>query len=148
MVKIASAETYEGLQRGVVDGALRNTMSLVELKEYEVMKYVLLPPITTPCTAVFVGEGKWNTIPKNLQIMLKEVMIVVEAEANKFYDDLDKTLLKEVQEKHGIKVVYLSDQDALKLNEARAGAATKDWVYKRAPKYGPPIYEKLLPYMK
>ena len=35
VVKVASAEVYEALQRGVVDGALRNTMSLMELKEYK-----------------------------------------------------------------------------------------------------------------
>ena len=148
VVKISSAETYEGLQKGVVDGVLRNTMSLVEFKEYEVLKYILNTAITTPCTGVFVGEGKWNTIPKHLQTMMKKEMIAVEAEANKYFGDLDKFQLKELQEKYGMKVVYLSDQDALKLNQVRAGAAIKDWIYKKAPVFGPPIYEKMVPYIK
>ena len=148
VVKIASAETYEGLQRGIVDGALRNTMSLVELKEYEVMRYIMLPPVMTPCAAVFVGEGKWKMIPKNLQTLMKEEMIAVEAEAYKYYVDLDQALFKEAQGKYGVKVINLSEKDIISLYEIRAGNATKDWIYNKAPKFGPSIYEKLLPYIK
>jgi TRAP-type C4-dicarboxylate transport system substrate-binding protein len=148
VVKIASAETYEGLQRGIVDGALRNTLSLVEFKEYEVMRYIIFPPIVSPFGALWVGEKKWNMIPKNLQTMIKEVAIETEAEAYKYYDNMDKARLKEVQEKHGMKLVNLSDKDAVKFSEIRAGAAIKDWVYSKGPKFGPLIYEKMLPYIK
>jgi TRAP-type C4-dicarboxylate transport system substrate-binding protein len=108
VVKIASAETYEGLQRGIVDGALRNTVSLVEFKEYEVMKNIIFPPAYGSYGSVFI----------------------------------------EVEEKHNMKIVYLSDKDIVKLNETRAGAAIKDWIYQKSPKFGPPIYEKMIPYIK
>lgn len=148
LVKIASAETYEGLQRGVVDGALRNTISLVEFKEYEVLKNIISPPSFGTYGAAFIGEGKWESIPKNVQKQIEDIVIQTEAESYKFFDEMDQARLKEVQEKHGMKVVFLSDTDIAKVNETRAGKAIKDWVYKKAPVYGPPIYEKMIPYMK
>jgi len=148
VVKIASAETYEGLQRGIVDGALRNTLSLIEFKEYEVMKYIVFPPIACPFGAIWVGEKKWNAIPKNLQTMIKEVAIETEAEAYKYYANMDEARLKEAQEKHGMKLVNLPDKDAAKFSGIRTGAAIKDWMYQKGPKFGPPIYEKVLPYLK
>ena len=148
VVKIASAETYEGLQRGIVDGALRNTISLVEFKEYEVMKYIISPPVASPFGAVFIGEGKWNAIPKNLQAVIKEIMVATESEANKYYNTMDKTRLKEVLEKHGMKVTQLGDKDMARLNEVRGGSPLKDWFQKRSPKFGALLYEKAIPYIK
>ena len=148
VVRIASAETYEGLQRGIVDGAFRNTISLKELKEYEVMKYIFYPPVYAAYGGVWISEKKWNTIPKHLQTMMNEVMITTEEEFTKYYNDMDEANLKEVQEKYGMKVIYLSDQEIAKIGEIRAGAAIKDWIYKKAPVFGPPIYEKMVPYMK
>jgi len=148
VVKIASAETYEGLQRGVVDGAIRNMGSLFEFKEYEVMKYIIMPSNLTPCGSVFVGEQKWKTIPPNLQKMMKETAIQAEADAYKYYTAMDRNLLKEVVEKHGMKVVNIPDEEIKAFHEARAGEAAKRWIFEKAPKYGPTIYEKLLPYIK
>lgn len=148
VVKIASAETYEGLQRGIVDGALRNTISLVEFKEYEVMKYIISPPVASPFGAVFIGSAKWNSIPKNLQTVIKEIMVSTESEGNKYYNAMDKTRLKEVLEKHGMKVVQLADKDMGRLNEVRGGNVLKDWFLKKCPKFGPALYEKAVPYIR
>lgn len=148
VVKISSAETYEGLQRGIVDGALRNTISMIEFKEYEVMKYIVYPPIITPGAFVIIGEGKWNTIPKHLQTMIKEEAIVMEKEANKYYYDMDKVRLKEAQEKYGMKVIHLSDKDIKRIHEVHTGADLRDWFFKKSPKFGPPIYDKVLPFIK
>lgn len=148
VVKLPSTDVYEGLQRGVIDGAVRNPMSLIEFKEYEVLKYILSPPIYNSSGLVWIEEKKWNTIPKGLQTMMKELAIESEAEGAKFNADLTLTYLKELEEKHGMKVIQLSDKEAEKIDEILSGGAVKDWIYKRAPKYGPPIYEKMLPYMK
>lgn len=83
VVKIASAETYEGLQRGVVDGAIRNTVSLIEFKEYEVLKNIIYPGAYNAYGGMWVGEGKWNTIPKHLQTLMKEIAVEVETEDRK-----------------------------------------------------------------
>lgn len=148
VVKIASAETYEGLQRGVVDGAIRNTGSLFEFKEYEVMKHILKPASLTPCGAIFVGEQKWKTIPQNLQKMMKETAIQTEADAYKHYTDLDQRLFKDAVEKHGMTIVNIPNEELKAYHEARAGEPAKRWIYEKAPKYGPTIYEKVLPYIK
>jgi len=148
VVKIASAETYEGLQRGIVDGALRNTISLVEFKEYEVMKYILFPPIASPFGGVFISAEKWNSIPANLQSLIKQVAIATEADSNRYYNDMDKARLKEATEKHGMKIINLSEKDTQRLNDVRSGASAKEWIVKRSPKFGAPIYEKVLPYIK
>ena len=148
VVKIASAETYEVLQRGIVDGALRNTVSLIEFKEYEVLKYIVFPGAYSPAGTAWIGEKKWNSIPKHLQTMLEATAIEVEAEAAKYFEETDAVRLKEVQEKHGMKIVYLGEKEIARLNGTRAGAAVKDWIYKKAPVYGPSIFEKMIPYIK
>jgi len=148
VVRISSAETYEGLQRGVVDGALRNTISLVELKEYEVMKYILYPPVYSAYGGLWISEEKWKTLPKHLQDMMTDMVKTMEAEARDYYDNMDKNNLKLVQEKHGMKLVQLSEKDIARVGEIRTGPAIKNWITTKAPKYGPPIYEKMLPYLK
>ena len=148
VVRLASAEVYEGLQRGVVDGAIRNTISLVEFKEYEVLKYVVFPPFCTSSGAVWLGERKWNTIPKHLQNMLNEIMIETEKDALKYYGNMDKDRLREVQEKHGMKIVNLTKEDIAKFNQIRLSPNIKDWIYKKGGKFGPPLYDKVVPYIK
>jgi TRAP-type C4-dicarboxylate transport system substrate-binding protein len=130
LVTIPSAEVYEGLQRGIVDGAYRNTISLKQQKEYEVMKGILYPPVFASYGGVWISEEKWNTIPKDLQTMINQVN------------------LKEMQEKHGVSVTHMSDSDIAKVGEVRSGPAIKAWIAAKAPKYGLPIYEKMLPYIK
>ena len=106
------------------------------------------PPICTSSGAVWIGEKKWNTIPKELQQMIKETMIETEKGAFNAYAKMDKDRLKEAQEKHGLKLVNLSEKDVKTFNQIRLGPAVKDWIYKKAPKFGPPIYEKMVPYIK
>lgn len=148
VVMVPPAETYEAIQRGIVDGGLRNPVSLIEWKEYEVLKYCIYPPLISPSTGVFVGKQKWDSIPKNLQTLMKEVMIGLEPELNKYYDEMGQARLKEVQEKHGMKVVHLSDKDIEKMAETRTGTAVRDWIYQKAPKFGLPILEKITSYTK
>ena len=39
-------------------------------------------------------------------------------------------------------------EDAAKFYAIRTGAAPKEWYFKKAPQFGPPVYEKLSPYCK
>lgn len=148
VVKISGGDVYEALQRGIVDGSVRNPLSLVDNKEYEVLKYIVSPPIFMPQGFAWIGEKKWNSIPKHLQTMMKELAIENEVESANFFANLTLTYVKDLEEKHGMKVINLSDDDVKKLDEIRSGRAIKDWIYKMAPKSGPPIYEKFLPYLK
>lgn len=148
LVRIASAEVYEGLQRGIVEGAYRNTISLKQQKEYEIMKYIVYPPVFAAYGGVWISEKKWKTIPEDLQKMLFDEMVVTEKEARDYYDNMDKANLKEVQEKHGMKLVQLSASDIARVGEIRSGAAIKKWIETKAPKFGPPMYEKMVPYIK
>lgn len=147
VVRIPSAETYEALQRGIVDGAFRNTTALVDFKEYEVMKYIVCPPQYTGYCGIWVEPNKWKGLPNHLRTLMTEVMGPIEEEGWKYYMDMDIKLLKEAQEKHGMKTIFLSDQDNAKLTEIRKGTAIKGWITKNAPKFGSTVYEKMLPYL-
>lgn len=148
LVHIPSAEVYEGLQRGVVDGAIRNATSLIQFKEYEVMKYIISPAICSASSGVWIEAKIWNTIPKHLQTMIKEVMLNTERESYDYYTKLDNDMLKEAQEKYGMKVIQLGKDYVSRLNEIKSGAAIKDWITKKNPKTGLPIYEKLQRYLQ
>ena len=148
LVRIPSPEVYEALNRGIADGMLRNPMTLIAFKEYEVIKYIFTPPVTNQAGVVWVGEKQWNRIPKHLQKIMMDTMIETEPKANQYYLDVDRRCLKEATEKHGLKIVELSDADRLKLSEVRTGVGVRNWIDKNAPQYGRLVYEKVLPYIK
>jgi len=74
-VAMPQGDTYEALQKGVVEGTFTPIETLKGWRQAEVIKY------TTQCTgvgyttAMFVvmNPNKWNALPKDLQTIIEEV---------------------------------------------------------------------------
>ncbi len=118
-VAMPQGETYEALQKGVVEGTFAPIETLKGWKQAEVIDY------TTDCntigytTAMFVvmNKDKWNKLPENIQDIFTEVgqeWIGVHGEA---WDTADKEGLAYTQEV-GNEILTLSQAEAQKWKDA------------------------------
>ncbi|MFB3925471.1 MAG: TRAP transporter substrate-binding protein [Syntrophales bacterium] len=74
-VAMPQGETYESLQKGVVDGTFTPMETLKGWKQAEVVKYTTDCPGVGYTTAMFVVMNlkKWNSLPKDVQKIIEEV---------------------------------------------------------------------------
>jgi TRAP-type C4-dicarboxylate transport system substrate-binding protein len=66
----ATTDVYMALERGLIDGAIRNLAAYNSFKEYEFAKYGLNINITWAAAHVFISTKTWNKLPKDLQLIL------------------------------------------------------------------------------
>jgi tripartite ATP-independent transporter DctP family solute receptor len=66
------AEVYSGLAQGVVDAAEAPLSTLYGSKLHEVKKVITLTGHFKAITGVAIGEGYWQTLPKEVQQVLAE----------------------------------------------------------------------------
>jgi TRAP-type C4-dicarboxylate transport system, periplasmic component len=71
-VVISSAEQYDTLMKGVVDGILSVTGTLVKRKLYEGAKYIPEAYFSPYAYPIFMNLDKWNSLPKDIQNVLVE----------------------------------------------------------------------------
>ena len=120
-VSMSSDEIYESLQRGVIDGAEMN-MPLADYhaKLHEVAKYWLTPGWhqTQSLDGILINQKKWETLPKDLQAIVKVAAQAqfIEALSTTTYGSIDATqkMLAE-----GVIATRLSDSDMERVEIAR-----------------------------
>lgn len=74
-VAMSQPETYEALQKGVVDATLCPIETLKGWKQGEVVQYIVPSPATGYTTVMFVvmNKAKWEKLPGDLQKILTDV---------------------------------------------------------------------------
>ena len=77
-VVLPHSDTYSALERGVVDGYWTGMASFLDLGGLELVKYYIDHRFATDNCAFIINLKTWNNLPKNLQALLKEVVISVE----------------------------------------------------------------------
>jgi len=110
-VKIAPAEIYTALQRGVIDGACMPFYVFGEWGFFEVTKYVSLPPVFGNWWVDWACNlDAWNKLPKEYQDILQD-------EADALWKWALKVLIPHVEKseqerwsQRGIKYITMSDQ--------------------------------------
>ena len=74
-VSTKPSEIYTSMERGVVEGYVIDWESVTSYKLNEVTKYWLDIPLYPSGTQVLIMNlGKWNSIPKNLQQLMTDIM--------------------------------------------------------------------------
>ena len=94
-VTISHAETYEALEKGVVDIASYYSMAVKNSGTDELLKYTVSPHIGTVIQSININEKVWGKLPESVQkamIQAGEEIIepigqVYEDEADKFYEE-------------------------------------------------------------
>jgi len=91
-VAMPQGETYEAIQKGVVDGTFTPIETLKGWKQAEVVKYTTESYGIGYTTAMFVVMNlkKWNALPKDIQKIMEDISNEWIDVHGKAWDDLDK----------------------------------------------------------
>ncbi len=91
-VAMPQTETYDALQKGVVDGVMNPFETLKGWKFAEVIKYTTLNYGSAYSMAFFVvmNKQKWNALPKEVQAVIEKVNEEWIEKTGKAWDDIDK----------------------------------------------------------
>ena len=65
--------TYEGLAKGVVDGAATSLQSAAQYRLYEAAKYFLDVPLVNGSFEVIMNLATWNRLPSDIQKIMDEL---------------------------------------------------------------------------
>jgi TRAP-type C4-dicarboxylate transport system substrate-binding protein len=72
-VSMMSAETYLGLQKGIVDGGVMAWEGQTGQKLYEVTKYALEPGFGSINFQLAINKGTWNKLPTDIQTIINNM---------------------------------------------------------------------------
>ena len=130
-VTMALSEMYGAMERGVINGfnypfaaGFSTTWHL-----QEVTKYVIDHPYYVGDTVLTMNLNKWNSLPKNLQDLMKEVTSQVETETPGIFAELN-TKERDMAVKAGLQAIKFSSADAEWYNRIAYEAAWKDVIDK------------------
>jgi TRAP-type C4-dicarboxylate transport system substrate-binding protein len=118
-VSLPMGETYDALNRGMVDGSMAPMESLEGWKWGEVVKSTTESYGSAYSTGFFVvmNKEKWNAIPADLQKTIEKVNQEWIDRTGKVWDDIDKSG-KEFSLKLGNKIIPLSKEENQKWSKA------------------------------
>jgi TRAP-type C4-dicarboxylate transport system substrate-binding protein len=114
-------ETYELLQKGVVDGSLHPLEANKGWKLGEVVKYVTesYPVAYTTTFAVFMNKGKWAKLSPEIQKTITDINAEWAGKHGEAWDESDKAGIEFLKEKGG-EFISLSDEQAVRWKDAMA----------------------------
>lgn len=118
-VAMTMGETYDALKRGVVEGSMAPMESLKTWKWGEVVKFTTESWGSAYSTGFFVvmNKGKWNSLPKDVKLMIEQVNKEWIDRQGKNWDDIDKTG-REATLAAGNKIITLSKEENMRWAEA------------------------------
>ena len=121
-VSMSQGDTYESLQKGVVDATFCPVETLKGWKQGEVIDYIVDTKAVGYTTTMFavMNKDKWNSLPEDLQKIVTEVSdewIVKQGEAWDESDRQGEAFVKEL----GKTFISLSDEENSKLKAAMEG---------------------------
>jgi TRAP-type C4-dicarboxylate transport system substrate-binding protein len=125
-VSLSQGETYEALQRGLVDGNIVAPEALMSYKQAEVIKYTT----ESYCIAMVAGGArivnlkKWNSLPKDIQDVLQQVTDEWSDVRAKGWAEADKKGL-EFSLKRGNQIIPLSEAECARWKKAVEPAIDK-----------------------
>ena len=124
-VSMSQGDTYESLQKGVVDATFCPIETLKGWKQGEVIDYVVDTKAIGYTTSMFtvMNKDKWNSLPEDLQALMTEVSEEWIAKQGEAWDESDRQGEEFVREL-GKEFISLSSDENRKL------AAAMEPVYK------------------
>ncbi len=118
-VGMSQGETYDALNKNIVDGTLVPIEALEGFKQGEVLKYTTETYSSAYSQGFFVAMNlkKWNALPKNLQQIITDVSKKYEDITAKAWGDSDESGRKFALSL-GHEFIPLSDEESAKFKEA------------------------------
>lgn len=117
-VSLPITETYDGLQKGLVDGVLLPIEPIKGWKFFEMIKTTVENYAMAYTAPIFVvmNKDKWNSLPKDIQEIITQVNVEWVDKQGKQWTELDAES-KEFCSNKGIKFVKASPEEEAKTAE-------------------------------
>lgn len=111
-VAMPQTETYDALQKGVVDGVMNPFEALKGWKIAEVIKSTTINSESAYSMAFFVvmNKQKWNALPKETQAVIEKINEEWIEKTGKAWDEIDKGGIEFTKSK-GNQIITLSKQE-------------------------------------
>lgn len=111
-------DTYEALQKGVVEATLCPIETLKGWKQGEVINYVTKTPAIGYTTAMFVTMNlqKWNSLPPEIKKIFEDVSLEYIDKHGKAWNDADNDAVKMIEEM-GKETIVLTEEETQKWQE-------------------------------
>lgn len=136
-VFMSLADIYEGLSKGVIDGATSVWQFTDSLKYYEVARYIATAKLTAAAAGVtmLINKDRWNKFPQSLRDIIHQVTLEFNNRYAKTLIDQETSVRQKLESKYGVKVVKLGAASQAELLKG-IRAARENW-FKRYEKTRP-----------
>lgn len=134
-VAISHAETYEALEKGVIDIASYYAMAIKNSGTSELLKYAVLPHIGTVIQSITVNEKAWQGLPKDVQKAMKQAGEEITGPIGEVYVEETEKFNKEFVANGGV-IAELTKDESQQWKTA-TNDFTKKWLekHKSDPKF-------------
>lgn len=117
-VSLPWGEIYMAMKLGTIDGSLVGSGTLEELKLKEVVKsWVFFPRVSSAFCNFIINMDAWKALPQDLQILLERDTPYVIYALSSNYNNQCTWILKNSEQKYGVKLHAWSSEDAQKLTQ-------------------------------
>ena len=113
--KMPFSEVYPAMQAGLLDSMYTSSVSGVDAKAWEVLKYFVPINIVGPVNMINVNRDAWNKLPQDVRTKVMEVAGQMEDEIWNLAGDMDRKSRKVLQE-NGMQITTVSQAFRSELN--------------------------------
>jgi len=106
---IAWGDVYLSLKQGVVDGAEGTGASYRSMKFYESSPHYTRINYVFSWHNFMMSKKAWDKLPKKVQQDVMAAAKIARDYERKLFVDTEKSLFKDLQDKHGVKIYYPKD---------------------------------------
>ena len=129
-VSVPAPDVFASLRSGILEGAVRDVISVSLLNEGEFMRHHSEVQICSCSAEVYVANPVWDKLPKDVKSIMLDVAVKQEADSLAYLSGRSAEIVKELEKKYGTKTVKgtpeLNDIIGRKVGGANMLAAIKD----------------------
>ncbi len=126
--KMPFSEVYPAMKAGLLDSMYTSSVSGVDAKAWEVLKYFTPINIVGPVNMINVNQAAWDKLPGDIQAKVLKVAADMENEMWSLAADMDAKSRKTLAE-HGMVVAEVSPEFRAQLNKV-GDTLRAEWVKK------------------
>ena len=126
-VTLPTTETYDALQKGVIDSTLYSDGTSLAYRLYDVAKYNTRCAITAMLAPFVCKKSAFDDLPDDIKKVFNEVSKESLTHFPKFMDGIEKRVLG-LYKKKGVEVSVMPQEDLAKLEKVAKEIAWTHWV--------------------
>jgi len=126
--KMPFSEVYPAMKAGLLDSMYTSSVSGVDAKAWEVLKYFTPINIVGPVNMINVNLDVWNKLPKNIRATVLEIAAQMEDEMWNLAGDMDRTSRAKLEE-NGMELTPVDKKFRSELN-ALGDKLRSEWAKK------------------